>query len=102
MERRSGAEYDFNGELLEDRLRALAAEDIATPVILSMLFLSPGRHAGPGGDITEICSSVERDHPGFRVHPSALVGGHPRLLDILAARFAEMDTACGARTDPGR
>ncbi len=99
MERRSGAEYDFNGALLEDRLRALAAEDISTPVILSMLFLSPGRHAGPGGDITEVCASVERDHPGFRVHPSALVGGHPRLLDILAARFAEMDSASAARTD---
>jgi sirohydrochlorin ferrochelatase len=100
MERRSGAEYDFNGELLEDRLRALAAEDISTPVILSMLFLSPGRHAGPGGDIADICSAVERDHPGFRVHPSALVGGHPRLLDILAARVGEMDTASAARTDP--
>ncbi|NCC28186.1 MAG: cobalamin biosynthesis protein CbiX [Gammaproteobacteria bacterium] len=99
MERRSGAEYDFNGELLEDRLRALAAEDISTPVILSMLFLSPGRHAGPGGDITEICASVERDHPGFHVHPSALVGSHPRLLDILEARVAEMDTSSAARTE---
>ncbi|HSO82243.1 sirohydrochlorin chelatase [Thiocapsa sp.] len=100
MERRTGAEYDFNGELLEDRLRALATQDVSTPLILSMLFLSPGRHAGPGGDIAEICHSVERDHPGFRVHPSALVGGHPRLLDILTARLAEMDTAPTARTDP--
>lgn len=98
MERRSGAQYDFNGALLEDRLRALAAENISTPIILSMLFLSPGRHAGPGGDIAEICAAVERDHPGLRVHPSALVGGHPRLLDILAARFAEMDSASAART----
>jgi hypothetical protein len=77
----------------------LAAEDVATPIILSMLFLSPGRHAGPGGDIADICSAVERDHPGFRIHPSALVGGHPRLLAILAARVGEMDTAA-ARTDP--
>lgn len=99
MERRPGAEYDFNGELLEDRLRALATQDVSTPVILSMLFLSPGRHAGPGGDIAEICRSVERDHPGFRVHPSALVGGHPRLLDILTARLAETDAASTARTD---
>nr|WP_300988584.1 CbiX/SirB N-terminal domain-containing protein [Thiocapsa sp.] len=98
MERRSGAQYDFNGALLEDRLRALAAEDISTPIILSMLFLSPGRHAGPGGDIAEICAAVERDHPGLRVHPSALVGSHSRLLDILAARFAEMDSASAART----
>ncbi|UHD18297.1 sirohydrochlorin chelatase [Thiocapsa bogorovii] len=99
MERRSGAEYDFNGELLEDRLRALAAEDISTPVILAMLFLSPGRHAGPRGDIAEICLSVEREHPGFRVHPSGLVGDHPRLLDILAARMAETETTPAGRTD---
>ncbi|MFB1485933.1 MULTISPECIES: sirohydrochlorin chelatase [unclassified Thiocapsa] len=99
MERRSGAEYDFNGELLEDRLRTLAADDVTTPVILSMLFLSPGRHAGPGGDIAEICATVERDHPGFRVHPSALVGGHPRLLDILTARMAEMEATPAAWTD---
>ncbi|SDX53514.1 sirohydrochlorin chelatase [Thiocapsa roseopersicina] len=99
MERRPGAEYDFNGELLEDRLRALAAENISTPVILSMLFLSPGRHAGPGGDIAEICASVERDNPGFRVHPSALVGGHPRLLDILTARVAEMEAASAITTE---
>ncbi|CRI65419.1 Cobalamin (Vitamin B12) biosynthesis CbiX protein [Thiocapsa sp. KS1] len=100
MERRTGAEYDFNGALLEERLRALAADDISTPVILSMLFLSPGRHAGPGGDIAQICTSVERDHPGFRVHPCALVGDHPWLIDILTARVTEIDTASTARLAP--
>jgi sirohydrochlorin ferrochelatase len=100
MERRAGAEYDFNGERLDARLRALAAEDAPTPVILSMLFLAPGRHAGPGGDIAEICASIEQAFPGFRVHPSALVGGHVRLLDILAARVAEMVSASGAASRP--
>ena len=49
MERREGREYDFNGDLLEDVLSRLAQEDQGRPVILSMLFLSAGRHAGAGG-----------------------------------------------------
>lgn len=87
MERRTGAQYDFNGDLLEDRLRGLAEQDSASPVILSMLFLSPGRHAGPGGDIAEICERVESDFRGFRAYPSPLVGAHPMLAKILADRF---------------
>jgi hypothetical protein len=89
MERRGSAEYDFNGELLSDRLRALAREDPITPVILAMLFLSPGRHAGPNGDIAEICLSVAREHPALPMHPTPLVGSHPVLIDILASRARE-------------
>lgn len=91
MERRTGAHYDFNGDLLEDRLRALAEEESSSPVILAMLFLSPGRHAGPGGDIAEICEGVEREFRGFRAYPSPLVGAHPTLTKILAERFNEID-----------
>lgn len=49
-------------------------------VIVAQLFLSPGRHAGPGGDIDEIC----RSSPA-RCHRTALVGDHPRVTAILAA-----------------
>lgn len=49
-------------------------------VIVAQLFLSPGRHAGPGGDIEEIC----RASPA-RCHRTALVGDHPRATAILAA-----------------
>jgi sirohydrochlorin ferrochelatase len=87
MERRPGPEYDFNGELLEGALRRMAAEDPKDPVILSMLFLLAGRHAGPGGDVEKIFRRVEADHPGFRVYQSPLVGDHPGLLDILQARL---------------
>jgi sirohydrochlorin ferrochelatase len=90
MERRAGAEYDFNGDLLEDRLRGLAEEDSSGPVILAMLFLSPGRHAGPGGDVAEICAGVEKKYGGFRAYPSPLVGAHPMLAKILADRLAEI------------
>lgn len=87
MERRPGPEYDFNGDLLEGVLYRLAATDPACPVILCMLFLSPGRHAGPGGDITAICARVESAIPGFRVYPTPLVGAHPTLIPILADRL---------------
>jgi sirohydrochlorin ferrochelatase len=88
MERRQGSAYDFNGPLLEEQLARMAAQDRSTPVILSMLFLSPGRHAGPGGDIERICHGAQEAYPGFRVYPSALVGSHPRLLEILQSRYA--------------
>lgn len=89
MERRSGAQYDFNGELLEDVLAGMAREDARRPVNLAMLFLSPGRHAGPGGDIETICHGVEEQHPGFHVTASALVGEHPALIEILSARLSD-------------
>lgn len=49
-------------------------------VIVAQLFLSPGRHAGPGGDIEEICRSSLS-----RCHRTALVGDHPSVTAILSA-----------------
>jgi sirohydrochlorin ferrochelatase len=89
MERRPGKEYDFNGELLEQVLRRLAREDRTQDVIISMLFMSAGRHAGAGGDVEQICRGVEREFPGFRVHPTALVGSHPSVIDILDSRYRQ-------------
>lgn len=91
MERRPGSDYDFNGPLLEDLLRRLASADSRTPITLAMLFLSPGRHAGAGGDIDRIRASVVADHPGLQIHCSPLVGSHPALTDILLARLAEAE-----------
>ncbi|WP_295388933.1 sirohydrochlorin chelatase [uncultured Thiodictyon sp.] len=87
MERRPGSDYDFNGERLETVLHRLAAADPASPVLLPLLFLSPGRHAGPGGDIAAICARVESAVPGFRVYPTPVVGTHPALIEILAQRM---------------
>ncbi len=87
MERRPGAEYDFNGDLLTLVLHRLAAADPSTPVIVAMLFLAPGRHAGPGGDIAAICTAVQAEVPGFQAHPTPLVGSHPALIEILADRL---------------
>lgn len=87
MERRGGPAYDFNGELLEDLLESLAEKDLIGPVILSMLFLSPGRHAGKGGDIEQICRKVRERHPGLEVRIAPLVGQHPLLIKILRDRL---------------
>lgn len=95
MERRKGVAYNFNGDLLEDVLTRLARQDAGRPVDLAMLFLSPGRHAGAGGDIETICRGVEERYPGFRVTQSALVGEHPELIEILADRLAATPRASG-------
>lgn len=87
MERRPGAAYDFNGELLGDLLDRRAAREPSARIALAMLFISPGRHAGPGGDIESICRDAMARHPGLRVAVSPLVGEHPLLTDILKARL---------------
>ncbi len=87
MERRDGDEYRFNEPLLADLLasRALAGRE----VILAMLFLSPGRHAGEGGDIAEICEQAMAASPGLNVTSTRLVGEHEGILEILASRVAQ-------------
>lgn len=87
MERREGEAYRFNEPLLEDLLAdpALAGRE----VILAMLFLSPGRHAGEGGDIAEIAARAMAASPGLSVTPSRLVGEHDGILELLASRVAQ-------------
>jgi len=87
MERREGPEYDFNGPLLQDLLEKLARENELVNVAISMLFISPGRHAGTGGDIAGICEQAMQNHPGLTVHVSPLVGDSPILIDILVNRL---------------
>ena len=88
MERRDGPAYDFNEPLLERALRDPDLRSAHTDVIVSMLFLGPGRHAGPGGDITEICATAEAENPPLRTRVTELAGSHPLMIDILAERFA--------------
>lgn len=92
MERREGAEYDFNDPLLENLLGSAGFED---EVVLSMLFSSPGRHAGPGGDIAQICEAAEKAHNGLRTHMSDLFATHPGVVDLLAVRYEQ-----GVASDP--
>ena len=87
MERREGPEYDFNGPLLQDLLEELARAHGVVNVAISMLFISPGRHAGEGGDISGICAHMMQRYPGLAVQISPLVGDNPLLIDILCDRL---------------
>lgn len=89
MERREGPAYDFNGRLLSEVLEGLALDEPTARVIVALLFIAPGRHAGAGGDIAEIVAGVERRHPGLRTRLTPLVSAHAGLVDILADRALE-------------
>ncbi len=87
MERRKGREYDFNGQLLGDLLDTCVRPGASAVVVLAMMFVSPGRHAGPGGDIEAICAEAMARNPGLKVLISPLMGEHPLLIDILRDRL---------------
>ena len=79
MERREGADYDFNEPLLEDALPKAKGE-----AVILMLFLLPGRHAGSDGDVATI---VKAHAPGdLRWKLSPLLGTHPALPALLRMR----------------
>ncbi len=79
MERREGAEYDFNKPLLEDALQQAKGE-----AVILMLFLLPGRHAGGDGDVATIAK--EHAPAGLRWKLSPLLGTHPTLPALLFRR----------------
>lgn len=87
MERREGAAYDFCEPLLERLLRTPGWN--AGEVVVAMQFLLPGRHAGPEGDVAEICRAAEAEAPGLKTVMTPLVAEHPLLVDILADRWRE-------------
>ncbi len=78
-----GAEHPHNQPLLADQLRAPGFNSSA--VIVALLFLSPGRHAGPGGDIAQICGAAETENSALRCDLTDLVGTHPYAVDALIA-----------------
>ncbi|XOZ32928.1 sirohydrochlorin chelatase [Halomonadaceae bacterium KBTZ08] len=85
MERREGDEYRFNEPLLENLLDAPGFSE--GPVIVSMLFLSPGKHAGVDGDVVTICEQAETRNPGLETRITRLAGEHDGTLAILADRL---------------
>ena len=84
MESRPEPEYKFNEPLLED---LLGSDGFCGDVILSMLFISPGRHAGEGGDIHTICVESEASSDGIKTHMSGLLSEHLGLVKILELRL---------------
>lgn len=84
MERREGDEYAFNEPLLES---VIGSEGFQNEIIVSMLFASPGRHAGPGGDVAQICQEAAEKFPDLKWEMTELVAGHDGIIELLAERF---------------
>ncbi len=88
MERREGEAFAFNEPLLATRL-ATAPFD-AGEVVVALQFLSPGRHAGPGGDVAGICAAAEASAraAGRRLDTAmtAPIADDARLVEVLARR----------------
>ncbi|WP_462320374.1 sirohydrochlorin chelatase [Halochromatium sp.] len=96
MERRAGAEYAFNGALLEEALTDIGQREPQAQVVVGMQFIGPGRHAGKDGDVVSICERAQEQFPGLEIRISRLVGDDPGLLDILTDRA---NTALGANNE---
>ena len=92
MESPDGPEFAFNRPLLAELLRAPGFD--AGAVVIAPLFLSPGRHAGAGGDLARIARDAEAGRPGLRCHFTGLVGTHPLAIDRLAGALrASLDSS---------
>ncbi len=76
-----GADYPHARPLLADQLRTPGFS--SGDVVIAMLFLSPGRHAGPGGDVARICGAAETQSTGLQCHLTDLIGTHPLAIDAL-------------------
>lgn len=84
MEQREGDAFAFNEPLLATLLRT-PPFDTGNVVVL-LQFLSPGRHAGPGGDVAEICENAQAERPGLTTTMTEPIADDPRLVDVLLRR----------------
>jgi len=91
MERRPGADYAFNEPLLETLLAhkewrgSAAAQSL---IIVAQLFLLPGRHAGPEGDIAQLCARAAAHAPNLLPVQTEPLATHPLIVELLAQRLA--------------
>ncbi|ACB75716.1 sirohydrochlorin chelatase [Opitutus terrae] len=87
MERRDGPEYAFNEPLLANLLREDGWRD--GPVVVALLFIAPGKHAGDEGDVAQIVRRARPDG-GAGVRFTPVLGAHPLLLEVLADRARDV------------
>ncbi|MEY4402771.1 MAG: hypothetical protein RIR91_806, partial [Verrucomicrobiota bacterium] len=81
MERREGPEYAFNEPLLETALNRCTSN-----VTILMLFVLPGRHAGPGGDVETIAKAHVPESIQVRISPLLNNPKHGLLPELIAQR----------------
>jgi hypothetical protein len=70
-------------------------------VVVALAFLSPGKHAGPGGDLVGIAEAAERDAAragrALRVLFTPLLGASEAVAEVLRDRLlAALDGGSGA------
>jgi len=95
MERREGLEYAFNEPLLQD---ALHLTKLHGDTVILMLFLLPGRHAGTDGDVATIAKEhAPAEIQNWKISP--LLGTHPLLPQVLAARYADKRLELSAKQE---
>jgi len=87
MEAPDGPQSDFSRPLLRDALSSPGFD--SGDVLIAPLFLLPGRHAGPDGDLARIARGAQRRRPGLRCHFTGLVGSHPIAIEALSGAVAE-------------
>jgi len=95
MEAPDGPESGFSRPLLCDALAAPGFD--SGDVLIAPLFLSPGRHAGPGGDLERAARAAQARQPALRCHFTGLVGSHPAAIELLSRALME---ALGAGARP--
>lgn len=88
METPPGPGFDFNRPLFEELLGSPGFD--RGEVVVAPLFLSPGRHAGPSGDLAGMARQAERRSPGLRCLFAGLVGTHPLAAEILSGGLLEL------------
>jgi sirohydrochlorin ferrochelatase len=93
MESPDGPDFGFNRPLLAEALAAHGPGE----VVIAPLFLSPGRHAGPGGDLARIAAEAQERTPPLRCHFAQLVGTHPAAAEFLAGALVD-SLRTGVRT----
>jgi len=81
MESPGGDGFGFNRPLLAEALRAPRFSE--GDVVIAPLFLAPGRHAGPDGDLARIARQAQAGSPRLRCHFARLVGSHPAVAAFL-------------------
>lgn len=59
-------------------------------VLIAPLFLGPGRHAGPGGDLERIAAAAREKHPALQTAFCRLPGASPQVAQILLRRLQEV------------
>jgi hypothetical protein len=83
MESPDGPGFEFNQPLLSEVL--LDPSFAGGETVIAPLFLGPGRHAGPNGDLAQIAQEAEAQRAGLHCHFADLVGTHSRVAEIFSS-----------------